>query len=72
MLDTRLMKLLILLIGLILILEGLPYVAAPEAMQEWLRKLSAVNPRQLRSMGLLAMAIGLVIIFIVQKTALFQ
>jgi uncharacterized protein YjeT (DUF2065 family) len=66
------MKLLTLLIGLILILEGLPYVAAPEAMQDWLRKLSAVNPSQLRSMGLLAMAIGLAIIFIVQKTALFQ
>lgn len=72
MLNTRLMKLLILLIGLVLILEGLPYVAAPEAMQDWLRKLSAVNPSQLRSMGLLAMVIGLVVIFIVQKTTLFQ
>jgi hypothetical protein len=66
------MKLLMLLVGLILILEGLPYVAAPEAMQEWLKKLSAIAPSQLRSMGLLAMAIGLSIIFIIQKTSLFQ
>jgi hypothetical protein len=66
------MKLLILLVGLVLILEGLPYVAAPEAMQEWLKKLSAIAPGQLRSMGLLAMAIGLSIIFIIQKTSLFQ
>jgi uncharacterized protein YjeT (DUF2065 family) len=66
------MKLLMLLIGLVLILEGLPYVAAPEAMQDWLKKLSGVAPSQLRSIGLLAMVIGLLIIFIVQKTTLFQ
>jgi len=66
------MKLLALLIGLVLILEGLPYVAAPEAMQNWLKKLSDINPSQLRSMGLLAMVIGLTIIFVVQKTSLFQ
>lgn len=65
------MKLLILLVGLVLILEGLPYVAAPQAMQEWLKKLSTTSPGQLRSMGLVAMAIGLSIVFIVQKTDLF-
>jgi uncharacterized protein YjeT (DUF2065 family) len=66
------MKLLMLLIGLVLILEGLPYVAAPEAMQDWLKKLSGVEPGQLRSIGLVAMVIGLLIVFVVQKTALFQ
>lgn len=66
------MKLFILLVGLVLILEGIPYVAAPEAMQEWLKKLSGINPGHLRSIGLLAMAIGLLIIFAVQKTSLFQ
>jgi len=66
------MKLLTLLVGLVLILEGLPYVAAPEAMQGWLKKLSDTHPGQLRSMGLFAMAIGLLIIFVVQKTSLFQ
>lgn len=72
MLDKPLMKLLMLLIGLVLILEGLPYVAAPEAMQDWLKKLSGVAPGQLRSIGLLAMVFGLLIIFVVQKTSLFQ
>jgi hypothetical protein len=66
------MKLLTLLIGLVLILEGLPYVAAPEAMQEWLKKLSGISPDRLRSVGLIAMAVGILIIFVVQKTALFQ
>ena len=66
------MKILILLIGLILILEGLPYVAAPEGMRDWLKKLSEMDPGQLRSMGLIAMTIGLVICFIVQKTSLLN
>ena len=66
------MKLLILLIGMVLILEGMPYVAAPEAMRDWLEKLSKMPPAQLRAMGLIAMGIGVVICFIVQKTSLFS
>ena len=65
------MKLLALLVGLVLILEGLPYVAAPEAMQDWLKKISGISPNTLRSMGLFAMLVGLLIIFVVQKTSLF-
>ncbi len=66
------MKILFLLIGLILILEGLPYVAAPEGMRDWLKKLSEMESGQLRSMGLIAMTIGLVICFIVQKTSILN
>ena len=66
------MKLLILLIGMVLILEGLPYVAAPQAMQEWLKKLSEISPGQLRILGLAAMVTGLLICYVGQKTALFQ
>ncbi len=72
MLDKLVMKILTLLIGLVLVLEGLPYVAAPEAMQGWLKKLSDMRPGQLRSMGLFAMLIGTLIIFVVQKTTFFQ
>jgi len=66
------MKLLILLVGMVLILEGLPYVAAPEAMREWLAKLSELPPKVLRGIGLTAMIIGLVICWVVQKTSLFN
>jgi len=66
------MKLLTLLLGLVLIVEGLPYVAAPEAMKNWLKKISESSPNQLRVMGLGAMLIGLAICAIVQKTSLFQ
>ena len=65
------MKLLILLLGLVFIIEGMPYVAAPEAMRNWLKKLSEMQPGQLRIAGLVAMGIGLLICFIVQKTSFF-
>ena len=71
MLDKLVMKILTLLIGLVLVLEGLPYVAAPEAMQDWLKKMSGIRPGQMRSLGLFAMVIGTFIIFLVQRTSFF-
>ena len=64
------MKMLITLIGLVLILEGLPYVASPESMQRWLRQLAEMRPENLRVMGIFAMAAGFLICFIAQKTGL--
>lgn len=71
MLDKFVMKILTLLIGLVLVLEGLPYVAAPEAMQDWLKKLSGIRPGQMRSLGLFAMVVGTCLIFLVQRTTFF-
>lgn len=65
------MKLLILLVGMVLILEGIPYVAAPEAMREWLKKLSEVSASQLRTFGLVAMAAGLFICWVAQRSGFF-
>lgn len=61
------MKLLVALIGLVLVLEGLPYVAAPEAMQKWLTQLASMEPKQLRSMGLIAMVSGFLILMFAQR-----
>lgn len=52
------MKLLITLIGLVFVLEGLPYVVSPEGMQRWLRQLVEMKPAQLRVIGGIAMAAG--------------
>jgi uncharacterized protein YjeT (DUF2065 family) len=65
------MKTLITLIGLVLILEGLPYVASPEAMQRWLRQLAEMRPDNLRIMGVLAMAMGFLLCFLGQKSGMF-
>lgn len=64
------MKYLISLIGVVLILEGLPYVAFPETMQQWLKQLSEMNPTVLRVIGLLAMGAGLLLCYITQQTNL--
>ncbi|WP_457573769.1 DUF2065 domain-containing protein [Desulfolithobacter sp.] len=64
------MKLLVTLIGLILVLEGLPYVASPEAMQRWLRQLIEMRPEQLRLMGIIAMGIGFFLCFLAQRSGL--
>jgi uncharacterized protein len=64
------MKLLFLLVGMVLILEGLPYVAAPQAMRNWLAKLSEMPAGQLRVMGGIAMILGFLICFVVQKSGL--
>jgi uncharacterized protein YjeT (DUF2065 family) len=66
------MKLFVLLIGMVLVLEGIPYVAAPEAMRDWLAKLSRMPAVQLRAFGLFAMLLGLIICVVVQKTSIFD
>jgi len=66
------MKLLILVFAMVLIVEGLPYAAAPEKMREWLMKLSEVPPATLRMVGFTSLLTGLVICWVVQKTDLFM
>lgn len=64
------MKLLVTLIGLILILEGLPYVAFPQATQERLLQLSRMSPRFMRIMGLIALTCGFLLCYLTQRTTL--
>jgi len=66
------MKLLVTLIGLVLVLEGLPYLAFPEKMQAWLRQLVLASPGQLRVMGIFAVASGLLLCFFTQRTGWFH
>ena len=66
------MKLLFTLVGLIFILEGLPYLTFPEAMQRWLQQLMEMKPAQLRMVGLGAVGTGLLICYITLRTSLFN
>jgi uncharacterized protein YjeT (DUF2065 family) len=66
------MKLLITLIGLILVLEGLPYVVSPESMQRWLRQILEIPPQQLRRVGVIAMIIGFLLCYLAQKSSFFN
>lgn len=66
------MKLLLLVFGMVLIVEGLPYAAAPDKMREWLLKLSEVPPPTLRVIGLSSVCSGLLICWLVQKSGFFN
>ena len=69
--TLAIMKIFITLIGLVLILEGLPYVASPEAMQRWLKQLAEMPPDTLRVFGAAAMAAGFLLCFLAQKSGFF-
>ena len=64
------MKILFSLFGLVLVLEGLPYAAFPEAMQRWLGQMAVMQPRVLRVFGVIAMGIGFLLCYITQRTTL--
>ena len=66
------MKLLFTLVGLIFILEGLPYLTFPEAMQRWLQQIMEMKSAQLRMVGLFAVGLGLLICYITLRTSLFN
>jgi uncharacterized protein YjeT (DUF2065 family) len=58
------MKLLLCLLGLVLVLEGLPYFAFPGKMKEWMSMVQKVPDSYLRLMGFLAMGLGLFLAYV--------
>jgi len=64
------MKLLISLIGVVLVLEGIPYAAFPGPMQQWLKQMTVMPPHLLRIFGVLAMGLGLLLCYLAQQTTL--
>jgi uncharacterized protein YjeT (DUF2065 family) len=54
-------------LGLVLILEGIPYFISPPRMKEFMQQIQEMDDGTLRKMGLLAMIIGLLIIYLIRK-----
>jgi uncharacterized protein YjeT (DUF2065 family) len=50
-------------IGMVLVVEGLPYMTFPEALKRYLLKLAKVSDGSLRVMGALAVVIGLALVY---------
>jgi len=57
------MKYFLCVIGMVLILEGLPYFAFPDKIKSYLMKLADLPDRLLRLMGLAAVISGLILVF---------
>lgn len=66
------MKLLLTLIGLVMIIEGLPYFAFPEKMQEVMRSIEKMHPEILRKGGFFAIITGLLLCYLAQRSGLFN
>ena len=58
------MKLFLCLIGLVLVVEGLPYFAFPDKMKKWMNMIQEVPDSQLRILGFISMCIGVIIAYI--------
>ncbi|MFO7784926.1 MAG: DUF2065 domain-containing protein [Thermodesulfobacteriota bacterium] len=58
------MKLLLCLLGLVLVLEGIPYFAFPHRMKRWMLRMQDIPDPHLRIMGFMAMCAGLLIAYV--------
>jgi hypothetical protein len=58
------MSLLALAIGLVLVVEGLALALAPRRMEDALRALAALSQDQRRAIGLAALALGIVLVWL--------
>lgn len=54
-------------IGMVMILEGLPYFAVPSKMKEWFQKIFELPDNVLRFMGFILMITGLVLVYFGKK-----
>jgi len=50
--------------GMVLVVEGLPYLAFPDKLKTYLRKLTVIPDTTLRIMGFIAVCIGLILVAI--------
>lgn len=57
------MKYFLCVMGMVLILEGLPYFAFPEKIKGYLMKIMNVPDRTLRLLGLASIVSGLILVF---------
>ena len=57
------MKYFFCVIGMVMIIEGLPYFAFPEKMKAWVQKIYEIPDEGLRRFGFLLMLIGLGLIY---------
>ena len=51
-------------LGMVMIVEGIPYFAFPDKMKVWVRKVIEIPDMQLRRTGLILMGFGLFLVYI--------
>ena len=61
------MKLFLCVIGMVMIVEGLPYFAIPDKMKVMIQTIAGLDDASLRKFGFFLMAVGLVIVYLAVK-----
>jgi uncharacterized protein YjeT (DUF2065 family) len=56
------MKFFLCVLGMVMIVEGLPYFAFPEKMKQWIAKALELSPGSMRGLGLALMLVGLLLV----------
>ena len=51
-------------VGMVMIIEGLPYFAFPEKMKFWIQKIMVTPEGALRRLGLVLMSIGMLLVYV--------
>ncbi len=51
-------------LGFVFIIEGIPYVASPEAVKRFMEKIGTVPDTTLRAIGIGALAVGLFLVYL--------
>jgi uncharacterized protein YjeT (DUF2065 family) len=55
-------------LGMVMIVEGIPYFAFPDKMKIWVRKVLEMPDLQLRRTGLVLMGLGLFLVYIGKRS----
>lgn len=50
--------------GMVMVVEGLPYFASPEKMKSWVKKIETLNDKSLRKLGLTLMVLGVFFVYL--------
>ena len=58
------MKYFLCVMGMVMIIEGLPYFAFPEKMKGWIRKVLEMPAESMRRLGLVLMIGGLLMVYL--------
>lgn len=65
------MKFFLSVLGMVMIIEGLPYFAFPERIKVWLVRVSEMPAAHLRAFGFLAMCVGMGLVYLGQQLNFF-
>ena len=58
------MSTILLALGLVMIVEGLPYFAFPDKMKKWVSQMLRIPDKSLRRFGMLLMLVGLWMVYL--------